>query len=196
MSLAILYLRFMFYFTVPDGLFQFMNSELDAGKTQICCPYTNLDNTLQSCDKVWNINELQEKACLTRWENTEMTRKLRLNIMNFEKMQENNMNWNVYNLKLLNQCENKVLYGSRGKENCPSRRACPRCGVFIDHIAGCPSMTCGVKACGHRFCFICLKDSCNTANCFVAPIQYTHTGKNSRRERKTSPKTIGILKKK
>ncbi|KAL5017942.1 hypothetical protein ScPMuIL_003664 [Solemya velum] len=178
----------------PGGLFQFLNVELAAGKTQICCPYTRMDNTFQQCNKVWDFNEVQEKACLTRFENSEMMRKLRINIMNFEKMQDNNnMNSDAYILKLLLQCENKTLYGRRGKETCPSRRACPRCGVFIDHIAGCPSMTCGVKACGHVFCFICLKDSCNSSNCFVAPIQFRNRESNFKKKRPM--KKIGILKK-
>jgi len=38
---------------------------------------------------------------------------------------------------------------------CPSIRACPKCGLLINHAGGCRHMTC--TSCGAEFCFICLK---------------------------------------
>ena len=38
---------------------------------------------------------------------------------------------------------------------CPSIRACPKCGLLINHEKGCRHMTC--TSCKAQFCFICLK---------------------------------------
>ena len=38
---------------------------------------------------------------------------------------------------------------------CPSKRACPACGVVIEYESACKHFHCAL--CGHNFCFICLK---------------------------------------
>ena len=43
---------------------------------------------------------------------------------------------------------------------CPSIRACPKCGLLINHTGGCRHMTC--TGCGAEFCFICLRKWNNT----------------------------------
>ncbi|CAG8462728.1 4986_t:CDS:2, partial [Scutellospora calospora] len=59
----------------------------------------------------------------------------------------------------------------------PSCRACPKCGIIIEHDRKCKHMTC---LCGQEFCFICLGQrhpqngwSCGTFNsvCEIAPVQ-------------------------
>jgi len=75
----------------------------------------------------------------------------------------------------LKDCQTKTI-GS--VSNCPSTRACPKCGVLIYHIAQCKHMACA--QCGCNFCFVCLglmkSDEswpCGSANdrCKVAPRQ-------------------------
>ncbi|XP_077978805.1 uncharacterized protein LOC144434221 [Glandiceps talaboti] len=78
-------------------------------------------------------------------------------------------------LKILQECPKKNIVGV---DDCPSRRACPGCGMLIEHEKACKHMAC---TCGQRFCFICLKApsesngeyQCGSYNspCTVAPIQ-------------------------
>lgn len=66
--------------------------------------------------------------------------------------------------------------------NCPAVRACPTCGLLIEHKDACKQMDC---PCGQKFCFICLKKA-NTAGqyqcgvwnfkCKVAAVQTTIPG--------------------
>ena len=54
----------------------------------------------------------------------------------------------------------------------PRVRACPKCGILIQYMAGCAHMTC-VK-CSHQFCIKCLGyfgASNNHYSCKVAPMQ-------------------------
>ncbi|XP_052223195.1 uncharacterized protein LOC127839068 isoform X2 [Dreissena polymorpha] len=76
-------------------------------------------------------------------------------------------------LEVLKNSETKEVVGVK----CPKLRACPTCGVFIEHIEKCKHMSC---PCGTKFCFICLKKSdvngsytCGSYNtkCEVAPVQ-------------------------
>ena len=58
----------------------------------------------------------------------------------------------------------------------PSKRACPTCGVVIEHKGGCKHMKC--TGCGTDFCFLCLKKKVEGSSycgyntvCTVAPVQ-------------------------
>ena len=58
----------------------------------------------------------------------------------------------------------------------PSKRACPTCGVVIEHKGGCKHMKC--KGCKTDFCFLCLKKKVEGSSycgyntvCTVAPVQ-------------------------
>ncbi|XP_002732174.2 putative E3 ubiquitin-protein ligase ariadne-2, partial [Saccoglossus kowalevskii] len=77
-------------------------------------------------------------------------------------------------LKILRECPKKCIVGVT---QCPSRRACPSCGMLIEHETACKHMVC---PCGQKFCFICLTKpnssgsyQCGTYNskCRVAEIQ-------------------------
>ncbi|XP_077982907.1 uncharacterized protein LOC144437761 [Glandiceps talaboti] len=69
-------------------------------------------------------------------------------------------------LEILKTCQPKTI---GAVPNCPSHRACPSCGVLIEHIDACKQMKC---RCGQNFCFICLKkDFQCTQYCAVAEIQ-------------------------
>ncbi|KAH3702699.1 hypothetical protein DPMN_077725 [Dreissena polymorpha] len=76
-------------------------------------------------------------------------------------------------LNILKTCEIKEVIGVK----CPKIRACPQCGVFIEHVDKCKHIAC---PCGTKFCFICLKQAdeqsryqCGAHNskCEVAPVQ-------------------------
>lgn len=76
----------------------------------------------------------------------------------------------------LRNCEKKTM--GYNDVICPSVRACPHCGVLIDHEDGCKRMRC--KNCQKEFCFVCLEvriedDVLLCGNevraCSVAPIQ-------------------------
>ena len=77
-------------------------------------------------------------------------------------------------LHILKMCQKKKI-GS--VEGCPSIRACPKCGVTIEHRAACKQMDC--TSCDESFCFICLlpkmkgQYQCGAWNtlCKPAPIQ-------------------------
>ena len=77
-------------------------------------------------------------------------------------------------LRIIENCPKKIVVEV---PNCPAIRACPACGLLIEHIKDCKQMRC---PCGQRFCFICLKKAnsagryqCGAWNfkCTVAPIQ-------------------------
>ena len=82
-------------------------------------------------------------------------------------------------LRILLTCSKKVVVGV---PNCPDIRACPKCGLLIQHKDACKQMQC---PCKQKFCFICLKMAnargqyqCGSYNfkCEVAPIQTTIPG--------------------
>ncbi|XP_052084224.1 uncharacterized protein LOC127721492 isoform X2 [Mytilus californianus] len=52
--------------------------------------------------------------------------------------------------KILRECKEKEISGI----NCPTIRACPKCGLMIEHIDGCKQMQC---TCKQKFCFLCLQ---------------------------------------
>ena len=58
---------------------------------------------------------------------------------------------------------------------CPSIRACPKCGLLINHKDKCRHMTC--TSCNAEFCFICLKPWRRlrhlATSCGIAPVQTT-----------------------
>ncbi|XP_078521633.1 uncharacterized protein LOC144790838 [Lissotriton helveticus] len=58
------------------------------------------------------------------------------------------------NLVILQKCKVIDMPDSDLK-GCPSIRACPTCGLLIEHIDMCKYMTC--FRCGVEFCFACLK---------------------------------------
>ena len=53
-------------------------------------------------------------------------------------------------LRILREAPLKTVVGVQT----PSRRACPTCGMLIEHLTQCKHMVC---PCGNQFCFICLK---------------------------------------
>lgn len=55
-----------------------------------------------------------------------------------------------HRLRILREAPVKYVVGVKT----PSRRACPQCGMLIEHAAKCKHMVC---RCGVQFCFICLK---------------------------------------
>ncbi|KAJ1090407.1 hypothetical protein NDU88_003539 [Pleurodeles waltl] len=57
-------------------------------------------------------------------------------------------------LKILAECSDKDLPGSEIK-NCPSTRACPTCGLMIEHKDMCKYVMC--QQCRLEFCFACLE---------------------------------------
>ena len=57
-------------------------------------------------------------------------------------------------IKQLLTCPTKKIQG----RDCPTMRACPRCGLMIEHIDACMQMKC--PTCDHRFCMICLRPTC------------------------------------
>lgn len=82
-------------------------------------------------------------------------------------------------IRILKTCPTKVVVGVL---NCPDVRACPKCGLLIQHKDACKHMEC---PCKQRFCFICLKKAneqgryqCGSYNtkCEVAPRQTTIPG--------------------
>lgn len=83
-------------------------------------------------------------------------------------------------LKILRDAEKKEIVGLRG---CPSIRACPNCGLLINHTKACKHMVC---ICGQKFCFICLavpvddEYQCGTFNshCTIAEVQTSIPGEN------------------
>ncbi|KAL3871420.1 hypothetical protein ACJMK2_039419 [Sinanodonta woodiana] len=76
-------------------------------------------------------------------------------------------------VKFLRNVERKEIGGVR---DCPTVRACPKCGLLIEHVDKCKHMDC---RCGQKFCFICLRVAINgnwqcgahNASCNVAPVQ-------------------------
>lgn len=87
-------------------------------------------------------------------------------------------------LKILREAEKKKIVGLA---DCPSIRACPKCGMLIYHTRACKHMVC---ICGQKFCFICLKKAvdgkyqCGTYNshCKIAPIQVVMPDESEDRE--------------
>lgn len=78
-------------------------------------------------------------------------------------------------------CKRKALNGIQ----CPSRRACPKCMILIEHTVKCKHMTCPNKNCNYDFCFICLQSfPCGTAAyepCKLAPRQQSTSLPSSHR---------------
>ncbi|XP_048018108.1 uncharacterized protein DDB_G0292642-like [Megalobrama amblycephala] len=73
-------------------------------------------------------------------------------------------------LNMLRDCKMISLPLSGDKNiQCPSIRACPDCGMLIEHTGGCKNMVC--CNCKRRFCFICLKSSNGCCTSGVAPRQ-------------------------
>ncbi len=61
-------------------------------------------------------------------------------------------------LRILREAAVKYVVGV----TTPSCRACPTCGMLIEHTAACKHMVC---RCGTQFCFICLKVKGGTWGC-------------------------------
>ena len=82
-------------------------------------------------------------------------------------------------LRYLRDCPTRTIIGV----SCPSVRACPTCGILIDHKGGCKHISCTV--CKTNFCFLCLLPpnvkgqwQCGgyISPCVVAPVQTTLPG--------------------
>ncbi|XP_020793481.2 E3 ubiquitin-protein ligase RNF19B-like [Boleophthalmus pectinirostris] len=66
------------------------------------------------------------------------------------------------NLELLQTCKTIDLPEVQGATNCPSVRACPECGIILEHSRKyCKNLIC--PRCHAEFCFVCLKlkETCN-----------------------------------
>ncbi|CAL8239795.1 unnamed protein product, partial [Gadus morhua 'NCC'] len=73
-------------------------------------------------------------------------------------------------LELLKGCGTITLSQVAGVGPCPSVRACPTCGIKVEHDqTGCKNILC--PRCKVEFCFVCLKlkiDCLETSNYFTA----------------------------
>nr|XP_020495990.1 E3 ubiquitin-protein ligase RNF19B-like [Labrus bergylta] len=59
-------------------------------------------------------------------------------------------------LQLLQTCKTISLPAVEGVTDCPSVRACPKCGLSVEHSSQyCKNITC--PRCHIEFCFVCLK---------------------------------------
>ncbi|TKS92942.1 hypothetical protein D9C73_027071 [Collichthys lucidus] len=59
-------------------------------------------------------------------------------------------------LELLKNCKTTALTQVQGVDACPSIRACPTCGLKVEHdTTGCKNVIC--QRCQVEFCFVCLK---------------------------------------
>ncbi|KAK2863045.1 hypothetical protein Q5P01_002578 [Channa striata] len=73
-------------------------------------------------------------------------------------------------LKTLKTCPNIVFHTVQGPTLCPSIRACPTCGILLQHDnKSCEKVEC--LRCKVRFCFLCLKNKCLMCKSGVAPRQ-------------------------
>lgn len=78
--------------------------------------------------------------------------------------------------RLLTDCKRTEVANIKG---CPVRRACPKCGNFIEYENNCKYMICSNRSCRCMFCFVCLSVvggkgfACASFDdvCEVAPIQ-------------------------
>ncbi|KAL5015377.1 hypothetical protein ScPMuIL_009647 [Solemya velum] len=148
----------------PGSLFQLCRSEFSNGKVEIRCPYVGDD--LTGCDQVWEMDELIEKACIDRREHNEFMAFINETLINLRKVKEH-FSTSQELARILNDCGWKNFGGGI---QCPSHRACPKCGAVIEHISSCNQMTCQFPGCHTTFCFICLGVPCR-GNCYLAPVQ-------------------------
>lgn len=59
-------------------------------------------------------------------------------------------------LKTLRDCPYAVFENVKGITQCPSIRACPTCGILVEHTGKrCKNISC--RQCKVEFCFVCLK---------------------------------------
>lgn len=73
-----------------------------------------------------------------------------------------NVGCKISDQELLRDCPmvtlRSVVYrGTNDHVQCPAIRACPYCGVLIEHNEGCKIMSC--SECKNHFCFVCLKSA-------------------------------------
>ncbi|KAF3697856.1 hypothetical protein EXN66_Car013537 [Channa argus] len=67
-------------------------------------------------------------------------------------------NYNCTNesLRMLKYCPEAIFTSVEGVTGCPSVRACPTCGILLQHSnTGCKNTVC--PRCTKEFCFVCLK---------------------------------------
>ncbi|KAG7259461.1 hypothetical protein CRUP_015105 [Coryphaenoides rupestris] len=80
-------------------------------------------------------------------------------------------------VELLRTCGTVVLSKVKGVEPCPSIRACPTCGLKVEHDGtGCKNIVC--PRCRLEFCFVCLKlktQCLQTSSYFIAQNALTDT---------------------
>ncbi|KAM7002410.1 uncharacterized protein LKV04_003685 [Tautogolabrus adspersus] len=72
-----------------------------------------------------------------------------------------------HDLKLLKNCKTVALSQVEGVDACPSIRACPTCGMKVEHDkSGCKNIIC--PRCQIEFCFVCLKltPECLKTSCY------------------------------
>ncbi|XP_039899509.1 probable E3 ubiquitin-protein ligase ARI8 [Simochromis diagramma] len=73
-------------------------------------------------------------------------------------------------LKTLKECPDIIFDSVKGVDGCPSVRACPTCGLLLEHSKRhCKSLVC--PRCKVKFCFVCLKifTECTTTSGISAP---------------------------
>ncbi|KAK9524823.1 hypothetical protein VZT92_017191 [Zoarces viviparus] len=75
-----------------------------------------------------------------------------------------------HDLEILRTCKTAVLDQVQGVDSCPSIRACPTCGLKVEHDkTGCKNIIC--PRCLVEFCFVCLKltpECLKTSSYFIA----------------------------
>jgi len=119
------------------------------GDIRLQCPACSVGKTFEFC---W--------ACLREWTGTGV-----------ECCGNLGCNGKDPRFRILSLAEKKEIDGI---PDCPSIRACPKCGLLISHKADCRHMTC--TSCTAEFCFICLqpwrRPTTHIVNpCRIAPVQ-------------------------
>ncbi|KAG5846239.1 hypothetical protein ANANG_G00147690 [Anguilla anguilla] len=159
----------------PQSLTAWCRSLLDQGQYVFRCPALR-DGTLQKCGAQWTYQEVRKLAVLTATEQRHFEVTLaalaaaeycecktcpgcqtsveRKNLSNLDRC--DNQGCTNKDLELLKRCPTTSLPQVPGVADCPSLRACPTCGLLLEHDrSGCKNLLC--SRCQVEFCFVCLK---------------------------------------
>lgn len=138
--------------TFETKIFQnYMHKNLRAQKCPSCkswCVRENPNDLSVRCSKCGKFDFCWQ--CLRKWKGpTQRSDRC------------DNEGCNQHALETLRNCPFITFENVEGVNNCPSFRACPTCGVLVEHnTQRCKNIRC--TYCGVEFCFVCLK---TTAKC-------------------------------